>query len=174
MNQDPRKTPEPPPAQKTPVIVLEPVMSAPMDPLARNWVLRPMVLVIGGFVLLVWSIIGFYLWIPLLIRMCAAFSVAIVGAVVSGHDMSPAERALSEAIGFYFRGFSVIYQSVRRVWDGKTTQLPQEGQMPISWKRSIIEFCLASVMWAAPFVIPLVVRQLGDLFDAPAYSNGWR
>lgn len=154
MNPDPtKKHSDPPPVTKAQVITLEPVMSTPMNSLTRNWFLRPMVFVIGGFVLMVWSIIGFYLWIPLLIRMCAAFSIAIVGAVVSGHDMSLAERALSEAIGFYFRGFSVIYQSVRRVWDGKTTQLPQEGQMPISWKRSIIEFCLASLMWVSPFAI---------------------
>lgn len=161
MNPDPtKKQSNPAHEAKAPVITLEPVISTPMSPLTRNWFLRPMVFVIGGFVLMVWSIVGFYLWIPLLIRMCAAFSVAIVGAVVSGHDMSRAERALQEAIGFYFRGFSVIYQSVRRVWDGQTTQPPQEGQMPISWKRSIIEFCLASLMWVSPFAL----RYLWQMF----------
>lgn len=176
MNLDPTKNPGPikKTAASAPVITLEPVVDTSPSALTRVWILRPLVFVIGGFVLLVWSLLGFYLWIPMLIRTCAAFSLAIVGAVVSGHDMSRAERALSAAIGFYTRGFSVIYQSVSRVWHGRTSQPVLGGEAAISWKCSIIEFCLASAMWAAPFVIPLVVKQIGDLYNAPAYSNGWR
>jgi hypothetical protein len=124
--------------------------------LAKNWLLSPLILGIGGFVLLIWSVVGFYLWIPLLIRTCAAFSAAIIGTVVSGHDMSRAERALNEAIVFYSKGFAVITQSIRRVWDGRAVEPTIEGQTPISWKRSIIEFCLATVMWSVPISLKLI------------------
>jgi len=169
MNADPRKTPAT--VSKAQVITLEPVFVPTHNPLIRKFVVRPLVFVIGGVVLLVWSILGFYLWIPLLIRTCATFSFAIVSSAVAGHDISGAERALASAMGFYTRGFTVIYQSVGRVLEERLSSPPLESQAPVSWKRTIIEFCLASVMWAVPFVIYHLVWSHKPAFDGPARST---
>ncbi|MDP1591334.1 MAG: hypothetical protein Q8M07_26505 [Prosthecobacter sp.] len=169
MNADPIKTRVL--VSKAPVITVEPEFLPAHNPVIRRVLLRPLALVIGGIVLLMWCLLGFYLWIPLLIRTCAAFSFAIVSAAVSGHDISGAERALSSAMGFYTRGFTVIYQSVGRVLEERLSPTPLESQAPVSWKRTIIEFSLASVMWTAPFVIYQLVQPIKPALDSPIRSE---
>ena len=129
-----------------------------LAPTARKGFLLTVVVgVIGVIVLAVWSIVGLYLWIPLLIRTSIAYSAAVVGSVLSGNSLVHAERALNEAIVLYIKGFTLIIGSLRRILTD-AINVPTAATVPVSWKRALIEFVMATLMWALPFVIS---SQLG-------------
>jgi len=93
---------------------------------------------------------------PWLIRIAIAFSAAVVGAVISGHSIAQAERALNEAIVLYAKGVVLIVHSLRRILLGELETPTNEG-IRISWKRCVVECILATITWAIPFAIAFAV-----------------
>ncbi len=74
-------------------------------------VIRFVVVVI---VLLLWTIIGFIIWIPLLIRMIAYFSGMITISTFRKTDIREAQNRLNFAIEFYINGFKKVVDVWKR------------------------------------------------------------
>lgn len=62
----------------------------------------------------VWSVLGAVFWIPLLLRGIAAYSFALVSAMLAGRKPEKAAEALHDAMTFYWRGFRVTVEMVTR------------------------------------------------------------
>jgi len=68
--------------------------------------------IIGIVIIIIWSLIGFFFWIPILLRACLIYSVVLFASVVGTADINRAMRSLSLAIRFYPRGFVLIKSSI--------------------------------------------------------------
>jgi hypothetical protein len=62
---------------------------------------------------LLWSIIGFFLWVPLLMRTIVVFSVAVAHAAVSGQHADNLREPLRIASGFWVDGFRIIRETIQ-------------------------------------------------------------
>ncbi|MDY7032936.1 MAG: hypothetical protein SVY10_13635 [Thermodesulfobacteriota bacterium] len=63
-------------------------------------------------VLCLWCIIGFFFWVPLLLRMVAYFTWSIAVSSFTGVSMAKGQKGLDRAIRFYALGFKNINYAV--------------------------------------------------------------
>lgn len=101
---------------------------------------------------LLWSAIGLFFWIPLLVRSTAVFSAAILSSAMAGSRPDGAVHTLHTAIEFYPKGFSLIFESLfaRKASGNVTVQLH-------FWK------LLLELLWASFVWIVSVLAITGDL-----------
>ena len=66
-----------------------------------------------GVCLLAWAVIGFFLWIPKIVRGVVAFSAALVQSTLAETSAEAAGRALRSAANFYRRGFVSAVDAIR-------------------------------------------------------------
>lgn len=59
-------------------------------------------------IILVWSVIGLFFWIPFMARMIAYFMGMIILSTFEGLDLHSAQQKLEFAIAFYPSGFKQI------------------------------------------------------------------
>ena len=105
--------------------------------------------------LAIWGIIGFIFWIPLLVRVTAVFSGAILIYAVNNQDTSPLRTYLDSAIGFYDRGFRIINSTLAPDYSsGEQSSMP-----PVSLGRLMLELSTALVFWGALVFISFVIRS---------------
>lgn len=69
------------------------------------------------FAILVWTVVGFLIWIPLLIRSIAAYTVGVTAAIIAGNKTIGMARILPDAITFYAGGFRRISESFDETTD---------------------------------------------------------
>ncbi len=62
--------------------------------------------------LIVWSVIGFVLWVPIVLAAMLRFTAALSHAMLSGYRPKEAGRALRGAVSFYRQGFAVAVDAV--------------------------------------------------------------
>ncbi|NNL30413.1 MAG: hypothetical protein HKO77_05290, partial [Gemmatimonadetes bacterium] len=60
-----------------------------------------------------WTVVGFFLWIPRVIRAVLMFSLSLVQATVMENDLAGPGRRLRSAANFYRRGFVSAVDSIR-------------------------------------------------------------
>jgi hypothetical protein len=60
-----------------------------------------------------WAVVGFFLWIPRVLRAVLAFSVALISSTLTETDAEAAGRRLRSAATFYRRGFVSAVESIR-------------------------------------------------------------
>jgi hypothetical protein len=65
-----------------------------------------------GISLGMWGVIGFLLWIPLLVRATLSFAVSLVHATLTSQTAERPGMVLKDAINFYRRGFAVAIDAV--------------------------------------------------------------
>ncbi len=63
---------------------------------------------------LLWSVIGFFFWIPLLARSVAVFSGMILFCALTNASTKAVYRQLTTACSFYIDGFALIRGAVQR------------------------------------------------------------
>src|SRR6266851_8504421 len=94
---------------------------------AANWLVK----LVSVFVIVIWVVLGFLLWVPLLTRMIFVFTAAVVASMYTGRDPTHARHALEAAMSFYSRGFVLIFDSMtgnlRK--HGQTFAIPESGHM---------------------------------------------
>ncbi len=61
--------------------------------------------------LLVWAVVGFIFWVPLLVRAAARFSLELLRATFAGRGAQEAGEQLRDAVEFYRRGFAVAIEA---------------------------------------------------------------
>tara|TARA_B110000914_G_scaffold199568_1_gene190715 strand:+ start:168 stop:566 length:399 start_codon:yes stop_codon:yes gene_type:complete len=64
--------------------------------------------------LLIWTVIGFYIWIPLVIRrFCSYFSAVVSSAITHNTSIvNGATEKLDQSFQFFFEGYKLITMSV--------------------------------------------------------------
>ena len=94
-------------------------------------------------VMVLWTVIGFLFWIPLLSRVTAVYVVTIVDSTFTNRDLGGIGILLDKAIQFYSSGFRKIVDSVWAEDDGR------EISLDIDWRRIIIETTYSLVFWGS-------------------------
>jgi hypothetical protein len=115
------------------------------------------------FVLLaVWSIVGAFFWIPLLLRAMIRYSLSLVQSVFVGQRPDGAARILRDALSFYRRGFVVAVETVtKEKIDGEKKEDPQTGN------RLLLE-----LLWAVP-VWYVIFFSMGWIQVSPLDMWNW-
>jgi len=107
--------------------------------------------VVWVILLIIWTVVGLFFWIPLLARMISAFVAAVIVSVFTGSEIRSAENALRIAMEFYVRGF----QRVNNVLSGpKTTNYEGVRGVKIDnmWK-VIGHFVYSLTFWSGVLAI---------------------
>lgn len=91
----------------------DPSPRPPRDKVYDTWPVRIIMAVAGVICLIIWTIFGFLVWLPLMSRMITTFSTAVMSAMITGRDPSDAKHLLDYASTFYVRGFMVIMDAMR-------------------------------------------------------------
>lgn len=60
----------------------------------------------------VWGLVGWFFWIPLLIRASALMSASVLSSLLAGYPMASVEKKMSRSISFYIDGFLIIRRAV--------------------------------------------------------------
>lgn len=116
--------------------------------LRQSPVVRVLFWIIAVIVTVLWSVIGFLIWIPLLTRMTMLFTAAILTTMLTGRDPTDAERKLEFAIMFYARGFYLL----RETFSGTTHHGQFDLPQPQHVGRLIIEIIFCLVFWGGIFL----------------------
>ncbi|MBC8166836.1 MAG: hypothetical protein H7Y20_13325 [Bryobacteraceae bacterium] len=88
-----------------------------------------------GIVLLVWLVIGPFLWIPLIIRTLGFVTFNLMATVLTGASMLPAQASVDAALGLYGRGFRAAFAILD--YDPATVPpplLPSQGYIRLIWE----------------------------------------
>jgi hypothetical protein len=104
-----------------------------------------------------WTVVGFLVWVPLLIRMTMVLTgVVLYSALVGDKDpVTKAQQGLYFAVRFYLRGFEHFITFYRERHEGE----PQGGLLPskIRWQEMIVQCVWVIVAWG---IIYLSVHSL--------------
>jgi len=119
--------------------------------------LRLAVLVVA---LVIWSVVGFVFWIPLLIRQITMFSVLILHATLTNQDPSAAGVGLDLAVTFYANGFRKIISAMYR-----ERHTGSEAGMEFRPLRFMAEMAWTTV--SGPVVLPVSAEDVRDLELGP-------
>jgi hypothetical protein len=68
-----------------------------------------LIIFVRVIVMVVWSVVGFFFWIPLLARIITVYTAIVAAGVFSGNGISGANSMLEKASTFYIRGFYSIW-----------------------------------------------------------------
>lgn len=98
-------------------------------------------------VLIIWSVVGFLFWIPLLFRIIPVYVVLILGSTLTGQNARGAGKILDKTTTFYSSGFKRIIDSVWTEDDGGDVALR------FSWKRMIGETLFTALFWFGFYVL---------------------
>jgi hypothetical protein len=89
-----------------------------------------------------WAVIGFFLWVPLLIRTILIFSVAVTHAAISGQHADNLREPLRIACGFWIDGFRIISETTFARSGRETRRRPD-----IRFVRLVGETLWAGCLW---------------------------
>lgn len=89
-----------------------------------------------------WALIGFFFWVPVLVRSMLRFSVALIQSMLEGTAPFESGRVLRESVDFYRRGFAVAIGAV-------LGDLPdgQRHGSKVGTRRFLKEIAWALVVW---------------------------
>ena len=100
-------------------------------------------------IILIWFILGFYMWIPLLVRKISLYIAAVITSALT-REVEAVKNAtinLEHAISFFMDGFRLIIYSLGFTGKGMPTQ------RVISREEAGIEFAFATFYWMAVLLI---------------------
>lgn len=102
-----------------------------------------LVVTVGG-----WAIVGFLVWVPLLIRTTMLLSATVLYSTLFGDQdrVVNAEQNLYFAVRFYLRGFEHFVNFYRR----RHEATPKAGLLPskIHWKEMVVQCVWVAVAWS--------------------------
>jgi hypothetical protein len=124
-----------------------------------------------GISLLMWAVVGFLLWIPLLVRAIFSFSVSLVHATLTTETADRAGMVVKDAINFYRRGFIVAFDAVHGTAKPDLDDLPPERA--VSSGSAINELTWAAISWYFLLLfLGIIETSPLDVFRAVA-SQPW-
>ncbi len=110
-----------------------------------------------GATFLVWTPVGFFVWVPFLIRMCFVLVASILQAALGRTNTQHLAEPLKHAMGFWFTGYQMAHLAVYpdKNATASATDVPSDGQK-ISNARVFGEICWAVIVWCA-FISPAII-----------------
>jgi hypothetical protein len=66
------------------------------------------------FITLMWAILGFIVWLPIMFRNIVVASFVSVAKILKGEDIGTTIISILDSVLLYFRGFLVVFHSVFR------------------------------------------------------------
>jgi hypothetical protein len=110
---------------------------------------------------LIWAPVGFFFWIPLLLRVTLTFAGMTIHAVVTGQNPRELRSHLEAAIDFWFAGFRMARLSVLCPDVSPVTPVRSQAHL------LAIEILWASAVWifGTWLVAPSVLHDLYDLVN---------
>jgi hypothetical protein len=114
--------------------------------------------IIECFILLVWMVLGFILWIPLLTRVIAAYVATIVASLYTQHDPTAARIGLQTAVGFYANGFTQISKHLDDARNG-VTPISAASPKATNLTQVALEIGWSFVFWGLFFLL----LPIGDI-----------
>jgi len=106
-------------------------------------------LIIRLSLIIIWAVIGFLFWIPLLVRTVATYTGLIVYSAITGADISHASMQLDSASAFYARGFSNIYSQASGTEEQRRA-LRHRRPLTVDTTTTVIGFVM-EVIWTLVF-----------------------
>lgn len=124
------------------------------------WLVKRVVLLLT---LVIWAIVAFILWIPLLTRSIAVFSGGIILSVLSRTDPEMYAKQLRLAMSFYADGFRFIIDSILSESRGDIDRY--DAEPPLSGiVRLIGELIWAVIFWVGVLFTLDHFRMAPDFF----------
>jgi hypothetical protein len=123
--------------------------------------------VILFFLYFLWSIVGFFLWIPLLFRMTMIFFSLVVAATFSEEiSLYNAQIGLEKAVGLYAFGFRKIKESLFEKESARTPNRNEDRRSGINkFIIVLFEFIYALLFWGITLQIIFNFLSFGRLFQ---------
>jgi hypothetical protein len=102
---------------------------------------------VGATTLATWAVLGLIFWIPFLARSMMLFTGSVLYSTFVGapEHAEQIRRVLDYAVRFYFNGFHLITDALRKR-NGEGGILPPISK--ISWARVALESIWALLFWA--------------------------
>jgi len=104
--------------------------------------------------LIVWAVVGFVFWIPLLVRATTIFALALLPAAFNRQDIGGLHDLLEEASSFYFRGFHSAIAVLN--------ESGGYGDVDVGIGRIVVEILWTTAFWLFTIYLvqPAIVRPL--------------
>ena len=118
-------------------------------------VIREVVLVIS---LIIWSVVGFLFWIPMLIQAIIHFSALVVYATITDSDSDLLAAHLERAVRFYLQGFRNIIHAVYR----KSPHGTPTADMDVNWVVIAWHLLSTVLFWGALIFYVVYVSGLSS------------
>ena len=152
-----------------------------------HYTLRALTWLIVATAMLVWLLIGFFFWVPLLVRAGIGFSVEVVNATLTGRSAEAAGVMLKRAVDFYRSGFVIAIEAIQDRAERRAPRqvVPQyndeEGQIGIDARGFLNEvgwtiliwYLLASVLGWTTWTPLRVVGEFLDIEWAQHFRILW-
>lgn len=94
-----------------------------------------------------WTVVGFFLWIPRVIRAVLMFSLSLVQATVRETDLAGPGRRLRSAANFYRRGFVSAVDSIRPSEENRGPSGTSDADLSIEGSLILRETAWALFVW---------------------------
>jgi hypothetical protein len=120
-------------------------------------------------VVFAWSVIGFLLWIPLLVRATTVFSAMVVHATMSGQRLDGLRGHLEAACRFYPNGFKIAYEVINLPSNNHPTPVQ------VHYGRVAAESIWTVLFWAIFLAIfhPSLLRKIQASFSIVGDFSNW-
>jgi len=94
-----------------------------------------------------WTFVGFFLWIPRMLRGVVVFSIALVQSTLTETSAESAGRDLRSAANFYRRGFVGAVDAIRPRAEATQDDARSEARSGVDGRLIIRETAWAIVVW---------------------------
>lgn len=116
---------------------------------------RFMTLVIS---LLVWAIVGFLFWLPMICYSVARFSSLVVYTTIVGADPNLLAVHLEHAVRFYFQGFRNI---LRAIYARPQVHSAEGLGFTVDWRIVVFHVVGTVIFWLLVGVLAALLRYVG-------------
>jgi hypothetical protein len=116
-------------------------------------------------VLLLWGIIGFICWIPLLFRATASMAAAILYCTITETDPRYMRNSFESAVNFYARGFKIIEQIYSPSENSLKDESKDKRGLGEKWWKVLLEMCWTVIFWGGIFLL------VSNVFLKPAKTD---
>jgi hypothetical protein len=98
---------------------------------------------------LLWAVIGFICWVPLLVRATASVAAGILYCTITESDPTPLKNSFETAVTFYPRGFEMINRVLASNYRG--APIKSSSTVGEKWWRVTLEILWTVIFWGASF-----------------------
>lgn len=114
--------------------------------------------IIGWIVQVVWAVLGFILWIPLLVRVVAAFCGTLVYHMVvqNPNAVNKSSISLKLAIEFWGRGFKAVEETTKGIQSGNQFKVNPFKKEDFNVNSFIAQIAWTILFWGI-LILPFII-----------------